>query len=331
MNEQQPIEMPKQENADGADTVFSTGEYGRALALLVIILLVILIFATLKKEGNGVVITDIKKEIQVINPFDEIALNAKAVFVYDIRNQEVLFAKNSEHQLPLASITKLMTALIALDTFNTEKVIEISYDAVGSEGDSGLGVNERWKLKDLISFTLISSSNDGASALASAINSAGRAEKTLEQSNQSPVVSKMNEKAREIGMAQTYFTNGTGLDTTLNVSGSYGSARDVALLFEYILGHKPSLIEGTRDITSTFISLDATKHVVSNTNTSIANIPGFIGGKTGFTDLAGGNLVIAFHRGLNHPIIISVLGSTLEGRFEDVLNLVAASFRYTSK
>jgi len=330
MDEQQPKDAPDN-SEEITNTVTSTERYGRALALLVIILLAIGVFAALKKEGSDIVITDVKKEIQVVNPFDEITLNAKAVFVYDMRNHEVLFAKNSERQLPLASITKLMTALIALDTFSTEKVIEIGPDAIESEGDSGLEVNERWKLKDLISFTLISSSNDGASALASAINNAGNVEGTLEQSDQSPVVSKMNTKARKIGMTQTYFINGTGLDTTLNVSGSYGSARDIVLLFEYILGHEPSLIEGTRDSIGIFVSLDKTKHVVSNTNASIANIPGFIGGKTGFTDLAGGNLVIAFHKGLNHPIIISVLGSSLEGRFKDVEKLVAASFKYVSK
>ena len=62
-----------------------------------------------------------------------------------------------------------------------------------------------------------------------------------------------------------------------------------------------------------------------NTNERIADIPGLIGSKTGFTRLAGGNLVIAYDAGLNRPIVIAVLGSTRKGRFSDVTTLINAT------
>jgi D-alanyl-D-alanine carboxypeptidase len=69
------------------------------------------------------------------------------------------------------------------------------------------------------------------------------------------------------------------------------------------------------------------RYSAENTNVVIDKIPNLIASKTGYTDLAGGNLVIAFDAGLNHPIIISVLGSTEKGRFSDVLQLVQATLK----
>ncbi len=77
-----------------------------------------------------------------------------------------------------------------------------------------------------------------------------------------------------------------------------------------------------------FFSLNALKHIVKNTNEQIASIPSFLGGKTGYTDLAGGNLVVAFSAGVDRPIVISVLGSTAEERFSDIEKLIWATFEY---
>ena len=68
-------------------------------------------------------------------------------------------------------------------------------------------------------------------------------------------------------------------------------------------------------------------HTATNTNEVVGSIPGLIASKTGFTDLAGGNLVVAFDAGINRPVIISVLGATKDGRFTDMEMLVNASLR----
>ena len=88
----------------------------------------------------------------------------------------------------------------------------------------------------------------------------------------------------------------------------------------------PDLLEATRYKTLEFTSAQKT-YVAKNTNAVIDKIPNAIASKTGFTDLAGGNLVVAFDAGLNRPIIVSILGSSEEGRFTDVLRLIGATFK----
>ena len=72
----------------------------------------------------------------------------RAYFVYDINNQKILFAKNEHEKLPLASITKLITGFIVMDVLPKTTIIDIPKDAIMQEGDSGLIVGEKWKLKD---------------------------------------------------------------------------------------------------------------------------------------------------------------------------------------
>jgi len=136
----------------------------------------------------------------------------------------------------------------------------------------------------------------------------------------------MNKKAKEIGMKQTYFLNESGLDASENFAGSYGSAKDMALLFAYVLRSNHLLLEAT-SYEALDISSFEENHSASNTNKSIDNISGVIASKTGFTDLAGGNLVVVFDVGPLRPIIVSVLGSTAEGRFFDVEKLANISIR----
>jgi len=290
--------------------------------LIILISLIGIVMVYTEKEKNGVVISDVPQKDSFANPFESLQITAKAAYVIDAKTQRVLFSQNEEYQLPLASLTKLITALVAIETLNVADAISIDPKAIEAEGDSGLFANEYWRVGDLISFTLISSSNDGASALASVVS----AQTSIVDSG--GIVAVMNAKVAEIGLSQTYFINETGLDESINFSGAYGSARDMAHLFEYILRRHPSIIESTRYDKELFISLDNFEHEAVNTNEVVYAIPGFLGGKTGFTDLAGGNLVIAFDAGLNHPIIISVLGGTKEGRFTDIEALAAAARTY---
>lgn len=263
-----------------------------------------------------------------VDPFENIVLEGKAAYVYDVHEQKTLFSLNEELQLPLASITKLMTVLTASDYIKKDETVTIGYDSLNVEGDNGLFAFEEWLAKDLFDFTLVVSSNDGATALASVAGGAKivRTGK-VGDTPQGLFVDEMNKLAQEIGLKQTYFINETGLDPNKQLSGSYGSARDTSKLLEYILINKPRLIEATAYSSIDFISESQFEHTATNTNNSIGSIPGLIASKTGFTDLAGGNLIIAFDAGINRPIIVSILGSSKEGRFIDVEKLVAASLR----
>ncbi|MEQ1561632.1 MAG: hypothetical protein ABL899_02850, partial [Nitrospira sp.] len=141
-------------------------------------------------------------------------------------------------------------------------------------------------------------------------------------------ISKMNTRAQELDMKQTYFINESGLDVG-QVSGGNGSAIDVAKLMAYILKNHPKLLEATKYKEITIDSISKS-HKIKNTNISVNEIPELIASKTGFTDMAGGNLVVAFDSSIGRPIIVVVLGSTEVGRFEDVKALVNASLKYVA-
>jgi D-alanyl-D-alanine carboxypeptidase len=240
------------------------------------------------------------------NPFENIKLEAKAAYVFDISKNQPIFELNAEAQLPLASLTKLMTALVAKEKLPPYLLATITKEAILQEGDSGFLAEEQWPVSDLIDIMLISSSNDAAFALAS----------EFEKDFGGDFVSPMNQKAKELDLTQTYFLNATGLDSSKNVSGGYGSAKDVANLLIYIVKNNPSLIEITR-----FNNLTLRSREFKNTNQVINELPGFIAGKTGFSDLAGGNLAVIVDNGYGHPFIVVVLGSTFEGRFSNIKTL----------
>lgn len=257
-------------------------------------------------------------ELSYPNPFDSILIEGKAAYVLDINSGRVLFKKNAEKPLPLASITKVMTAFVAAQELPTTKVVAIDDKALQTEGDAGLKIRERWKLSDLIDFTLIESANDGAAAVAEAISPSGN------------FSSEMNKKAREIGMQHSTFYNETGLDVSSEKAGAYGSAEDVAKLFNYILKNNPELLDATQYDELTVQSLDGVSHTAQNTNTVTGKIPNLIASKTGYTLLAGGNLAVAFDAGINRPVVVVVLGSSQEGRFNDVVKLASTTLAYLS-
>jgi len=137
------------------------------------------------------------------------------------------------------------------------------------------------------------------------------------------IVDAMNRTATRLGLTQTYFLNPTGLDLNPETSGAYGSARDVATLVSSFLKEHSNFFEATAK-ERVNIKVGERMHSATSTAAPLLSIPGFIGAKTGFTDLAGGNLVAAFDISLGHPIVIVVLGSTREGRFKDVQTLITA-------
>lgn len=259
--------------------------------------------------------------------FEDVSITGKAAYVWDINNQRVLFKKNEGEQLPLASVTKLMTALVAQELMDENDTVSVDETALRQDGDSGLLQGETFQRMTLNDMVLMSSSNDGAYALASAAGA------LLSSDNPATAfVHAMNIRAQEIGLHETYFKNPTGLDISKTDGGAYGSARDMAFLMEYIVLHHPDLLTyTTEDTTRIYDQTGEFFHDAENTNYYIDSIPGIIGSKTGYTDLAGGNLVVAFDAGLNRPIVVSVLGSTYQDRFLDVLALVSESQKYVEQ
>ncbi len=264
----------------------------------------------------------------VPNPYDALKLEAQAVVVYDVRAKQVLYARDAETPRPLASLTKLMTSLVAAESLSGGSRVAVSQNAVDTEGDSGLLANETWSLRDLIGFTLMTSSNDGADAVAAAAGAlyTTTPSTTPEYERVDSFVAQMNTRARELGLTTTMFKNATGLDTSPGVAGAQGSAKDVASLMSYLAQERADLLAPTTKQRTMFTSEDGFEHPAINTNEHVPEIPGLIGSKTGYTELAGGNLAIVYDAGLDHPIAVVVLGSTREGRFTDVRQLVDATY-----
>ncbi|MBX2866873.1 serine hydrolase [Candidatus Kaiserbacteria bacterium] len=254
--------------------------------------------------------------------FGDVRLGAQSAFVWDVKEQKALYIKNADERLPLASITKLMTALVAHEIMGTDAPITVTLEAISQEGDSGFRDGEQFSMQELLDLTLVTSSNDGAYSLAAA---AGASVFTDQDSTVDAFVDAMNVRAREIGLTRTTFKNPTGLDLSETESGSYGSARDVSYLMEYLVQNYPEILERTTLSNHTVADSEGNIYQATNTNSTTRDIPGMVASKTGYTTLAGGNLTIAYDAGLNHPIVITVLGSSVDGRFEDVEKLVEAT------
>jgi len=264
----------------------------KALAVgnLALVMVVFIVFHQLKiqTENNYVVVRQPVFE----NPFKDIILEAKSAYVFDLIRQEPLFELNSHTQLPLASITKIMMAIVA-----EEKLPETELEA----------------LSDIFKAALVSSSNNAAQAIAT---------RTEDFMNNESFLEAMNIKAKELKLNQTYFLNETGLDVSDIVGGAYGSAVDIVSLISYAAKTSPSLFEIT------------TKEEIGdfkNTNITVGSTTQIILSKTGFTDLANGNLAVIFDAGFGHPVAVVVLSSSKEGRFTDVDKLINATFKYLIK
>lgn len=249
----------------------------------------------------------------------DVTVRAKAAYVWDVKEQRALYEKQSTASLPLASITKLMTTLLAYELISENETGSINEQALRQDGSTGFSDGEQFSLKNLSRLALIPSSNDAAFALAASVGEYLGPEAPAAQ-----FVAGMNIRAEELGLETVSFKNPTGLDISASEPGAVGSAEDVSHLLEYILRNYPEMLEPTQLEAARVYNTTGEYHDVENTNQLVRQIPNLLASKTGYTDLAGGNLTIAFDAGFNRPIIVTVLGSTYEERFSDVMRLVTA-------
>jgi D-alanyl-D-alanine carboxypeptidase len=282
------------------------------------------------KQSHIIAEKKVQKTLNM-SAFDSMKIQAQSVFVWDMQAHKVLYAKNEKEKRPLASLTKIMMAVTARSLVPKDTTVVVKKEFLADEGDTGLYVNEKWRMKDLLDFSLVVSSNDGARSVASVIGSLNDLNKNISVKNfdlgRDDFIKKMNLLAQQTELSTLEFKNETGLDTSTETSGGYGSAEDIAKLVEYALRTYPDILEATKNKNDIIYSYDKI-HKVQNTNDAISKIPNIIASKTGYTTLAGGNVVIAFDAGVGRPIIISLLSSTLEGRFTDIEQLASSTLEY---
>lgn len=214
-----------------------------------------------------------------------ININASSAIVMDMETGRVLFEKNAYVKRPIASTTKIMTAILAIENGNLDDEVTVSERACQIWGsDIGLKPGEKLKLRDLLYGLMLNSGNDAAIAIAEHIG--GSLENFLDM---------MNEKARLIGAKNSSFKSPHGLD----MEGHYSTAYDLALITRYALAN-PVFSE----IVSTKTASIPGRNLY-NTNEMLGLYPGADGVKTGYTGQAGRCLVTSATR--NGWRIISVV------------------------
>ncbi len=251
------------------------------------------------------------------SPFSPIVLDSsniigKAAIIYDPTDNQVLFQKNAGEPLPLASVTKLGTAETVLSEHPSNPLITItSQDLLHSDaGDFGLRAGDTLSLDKLMQLGFVASSNDAMAAVA---NSLGP-----------DAIEKINNKVSSLGLQEFVFYDPTGLDVSTTTSGAYGSAHDVAVLAADFYSQFPTYFELTEEPSIT-INDNGRSITDVATDAPLLSIPGLVGAKTGYTNLAGGNLVAVFDVEIGHPLVAVVLGSTERGRFQDIRALINAA------
>jgi len=238
-------------------------------------------------------------------------VKARAASVIDYESDVLLFNHRTSEIVPIASITKLMTALVFLD-FNPgwDFIYEIKEEDRREGGKVYLYWGEKVKVKDLFYLSLVSSANTATIAL---VHSTGLSEVEF--------VEKMNEKAQELGLVSTVFSDPVGLNSN-NVS----TAWEVAKLAKTVLAHK-DIRQATLTKTYEFKTLSGKEKKVYTTDYLLDNFPQngikIIGGKTGYTEAAGYCFVGQFVNEDGWEIISVVLGSQgYKDRFEQTKYLV---------
>ena len=204
----------------------------------------------------------------------------------------VIASKNADLSLPMASTTKIMTCLVALENGRLSDLIEIPKEAVGVEGSSVyLTQGEKLSLEELLFALMLESANDAAVAIALHISQ-----------DISSFAALMNQKARELKMSSTNFVNPHGLPT----DGHFSSARDLCKLLAYSIQNDAfRVFSGTK--TMTISGPNGTKRYLANHNKLLRLYADCIGGKTGYTKEAGRCLVTAAEKN-GRILICATLG-----------------------
>ena len=306
--------MASPDLAELARKTRSVREAGLALIIASSILALFLFIPLTPKEGGQ----EQAREAIPVPILTSTPLGAQAAIVYDVATRQTLYEKNADAQLPLASLTKLLTIYAALRELSPQTPITISQVAAGAEYPNAFTVGDTFMLSDVARLTLTASLNDGAAAIAEA---------AAEREGRS-TADMLAGAAASLELSQTYALNGSGLDLSTAVSGGYGSARDIALLAGAFAKTSPDIALATTASVAEAVSLDGTAFRVKNTDPITGLIPRLLLSKTGYTDLAGGNLALVFDAGINHPIAIIVLGSSKDARFTDGMSLVSATMAY---
>lgn len=249
-------------------------------------------------------------------------LKSKSVYLMDEKTGTVIFRKNENNRLPIASMCKIMTLLLAFEEIDCGNInfgdyICVSSNAAGMGGSQVfLEANAEYKFEDLIKSIVVASANDASVAIAETICG-----------SEDAFVSRMNEKAKSLGMENTLFANCTGLPK----AEQYSCAKDVAIMFSELLKHKDYYRFSS-------IWMDEISHPnnrkteISNTNKLIKFYSGCDSGKTGYTSEAGHCLAASATRNGMRLISVIISAPDSKTRFKEASSMFNFGFaNYVNK
>jgi D-alanyl-D-alanine carboxypeptidase (penicillin-binding protein 5/6) len=238
-------------------------------------------------------------------------IEAKSAIIVDFDSGTILFEKNGDEKLQIASITKLMTVILALEEGNLDDIITVSGEAAATEGSKiWLLQGEQISLNSLLQGALIHSGNDAAIAIAQYIGG-----------DVQNFVKMMNEKADKLGLYSTNYENPVGFDAIQN----YSTVKDLSLLARY--AYRKEFVQNTVNIKSkTIASIDGkTTHDLKTTNELLGTPWNVLGLKTGSTEAAGLCFIAIMENDKGNKIITVVLDSP--DRFLETKKLASWAFR----
>lgn len=283
------------------------------LVILIILFNSCIVFADLEDDKEQINIREIKEELvetaKTLN--NEPKLNSRVALVYDRSSGRVLYEKNGNKQTPMASTTKIMTAIVVMENSNLSDIVTIDSKSAGTGGSRlGLKKNDKITVNDLLYGLMLRSGNDSAVALA--IHIGGSIEGFAEM---------MNQKAKELKLINTHFVVPHGLDK----EGHYTTAYELAKIADYALK-----IDKIKEIVSTktcTIYINKKPKIITNTNELLGSVNGVYGVKTGFTNGAGRCLVSSCKRNDLDIITIVIGADTKKYRTVDSIKLIEYTYK----
>lgn len=234
-------------------------------------------------------------------------INAQSYISVNIQagQGKILFSKNERERLPMASLAKLMTALVVLETYDLAQKVTVSESAIKQDGEQGnLKTGQVLSVKNLLYITLIESSNRAAFALSQVMGT-------------NKFIAAMNDTTKALGLVNTHFEDVTGLDAR-----SYSTAEDMAKLSGYLFENYP-LFKEIISFKEFDLYLDngVFHHKLTSTNELLGKIPDIVGGKTGWTDIARGCFMVIVKDAQNDTYTMHVILKA-EDRFLEMEKLI---------
>jgi len=274
----------------------------------------------MKKQLFAISIITILFSLFILTPAAAFDVKTDSAILLEEETGQVLFSKNADRKLPPASVTKIMTLLIAMEkleegSISLDDQVTVSRYAESMGGSQiFLAANTQVKLEKLLMAVTIASANDASVAVAEYI--AG---------TYSNFIAMMNDKAKQLGMDSTNFANSTGLPD----SNHYSTARDISIMARELVKH-PQVLEWSSIWTET-IQLPNRKAMLVNTNSLINEYPSMDGLKTGHTQEAGFCLASTAKKGDTRLVSVVLRGDTLREREESTIRLLDYGFNGFSK